>query len=322
MFDLSEDLNRRYGNHRAGWVYALDCMRELHSDHGTKVISFVEKKFVFGSEVGEARNGFQQIHEPWIGFVHCPLVIPIWFNHDYSPEQFFRQDNFQQAMRHCVGLYSLSTPLAVWLRERFPGPVDVVLHPTELVARTFSTKNWCRRRARKVIQLGFWLRRLNAIWNLPLPGNYTKVIVGVNQPWQKNMLYLEREILGEAHDDGDVTWHGLLSNEAYDELLTSAIVFIDFYDTSANNAIVECIARGIPVVCPPSQAVVDYLGAEYPLYFRSYLHAAELCMDDVMIERAHMYMMESGIREAISPRRFIENLRMSAVFRNTSSREV
>lgn len=322
MFDLSADLDRHYGNHRAGWAYALDCMRELHSDHGTKVISFIEKKFVFGSEVGEARNGFQQIHEPWIGFVHCPLVIPTWFNHDYSPEQFFRQEHFQQAMRYCVGLYSLSTPLATWLREQFSGPVDVVLHPTEPVPRTFSASSWRKRSKRKVIQLGFWLRRLNAIWNLPLPRNYIKTIVGVNQPWQKNMLYLEREILGESHDDGDVMWHGLLSNDAYDELLTSAIVFVDFYDTSANNAIVECIARGIPVVCPPNQAVVDYLGAEYPLYFQSYPHAVELCTDDVMVERAHTYMMESGVREAIGPRQFVESLRMSTIFKNTCFREV
>ena len=314
MFDLSADLNRHYGNHRAGWAYALDCMRELHSDRGTKVISFVEKKFVFGSEVGEARNNFQNVEEPWVGFVHCPVVIPSWFNYDYSPAQFFQQANFQRALQHCVGLYSLSTPLAEWLRRHYAGPVDVVWHPTELVDRTFDPLVWSRRATRKVVQLGFWLRRLNAIWNLALPSNYAKCVVGINQPWQRDMLYLERAVLGETHDDNDVMWYNLLGNAAYDELLSSAIVFVDFYDTSANNAVVECIARGVPVVCPSNRAIVDYLGADYPLYFRSPLHAAELCQDDLQVRRAHEYMMESGIREAVGPQRFIDDLRASTVF--------
>ncbi len=316
MFDLSADLDRHYGNHRAGWAYALDCMRELHSDRGTRVVSFVEKKFVFGSEVGEARNKFQNLQEPWIGFVHCPVVVPSWFNYQYSPAQFFQQENFEQALQHCVGLYSLSTPLAGWLRTHFYGPVDVVLHPTELVGRTFNPTTWCSRRTRRVVQLGFWLRRLNAIWNLALPSNYSKCIVGVNQPWQRDMLYLERVVLGEAHDDTEVTWYGLLGNEAYDELLASAIVYVDFYDTSANNAIVECIARGVPVICPPNRAIIDYLGADYPLYFRNQQHAAQLCQDDLLIRRAHEYLMDSGVRQAVGPRRFIDDLRESSIFKN------
>lgn len=157
MFNLSADLDRHYGNHRAGWAYALDCMRDLHSDQGVKVISFVEKKFVFGSDDGEARNNFQNVEEPWVGFVHCPIVVPTWFNYQYSPAQYFQQENFQAALRSCVGLYSLSSPLAEWLRGHFQGPVDVVLHPTEQVEKTFDPAAWSNSRTRKVVQLGFWL---------------------------------------------------------------------------------------------------------------------------------------------------------------------
>jgi hypothetical protein len=294
-------------------------MRELHSDQGVKVISFVEKKFVFGSGIGEARNNFRNINEPWVGFVHCPVVIPTWFNYQYSPAQFFQLENFQQALQFCVGLYSLSTPLAEWLRKHYRGPVDVVLHPTELVDKTFDPSAWCGSRTRRVVQLGFWLRKLNAIWNLKLPSNYVKCVVGVNQPWQREMLYLERAVLGESYDDAEVNWYGLLSNEAYDQLLASAIVFVDFYDTSANNAIVECIARGVPVLCPPNRAIIDYLGVDYPLYFNSHQHAVALCQDDLAVRRAHEYLMGSGVRKAIGPQHFLNDLSVSKIFKTAAA---
>lgn len=52
-----------------------------------------------------------------------------------------------------------------------------------------------------------------------------------------------------------------LSNEAYDRLLTENIGFVALHDASANNTVIECIARATPLLVNPLPAVVEYLGA-------------------------------------------------------------
>jgi len=312
--NLSDDLGRFFGNHRSGWSYALECLRPLHDPKGVRVVSFVEKKFIFGTEAGEAMNSFVNVSEPWIGFVHCPVHVPAWFNGTYSPKLLFQDKNFQDALRNCVGLFSLSTPLGNWLKKNFDGNVDIVLHPTESGALPFNLPSYRSSRKKRVVQLGFWLRRLHAIWELDLPAKqYAKCVVGVNQPWQKDKLRLERRVLGLSHQDEDVYWFNLLSNREYDRLLSESIVFVDFYDTSANNAIVECIARAVPVICPPNRAIVDYLGEDYPLYFRDYHHATELCQDLAAISRAHDYLKDVEVRDRVSALRFVESVGESCV---------
>ena len=58
-----------------------------------------------------------------------------------------------------------------------------------------------------------------------------------------------------------------LDNNDYDVLLSQNIVFLDLYDTSANNAVIECIARGTPLLINRHPATIEYLGEKYPFYF-------------------------------------------------------
>lgn len=65
-----------------------------------------------------------------------------------------------------------------------------------------------------------------------------------------------------------------LTDMEYDRLLSQNLVFLDLYDSSANNALVECIVRGTPVLVNPLDAVVEYLGVDYPLHFDNLAEAA------------------------------------------------
>jgi hypothetical protein len=47
----------------------------------------------------------------------------------------------------------------------------------------------------------------------------------------------------------------------------TSVVLTELFDASANNVIVECIARGTPIIVNRHPAVVEYLGDRYPLYF-------------------------------------------------------
>ena len=75
----------------------------------------------------------------------------------------------------------------------------------------------------------------------------------------------------------------------YDELLEKNIVFIDLIDASANNTILECIIRNTPIIVNKLEAVVEYLGDDYPLYFEN-LEEIPLLLDEVKILEAHNYL--------------------------------
>jgi hypothetical protein len=75
----------------------------------------------------------------------------------------------------------------------------------------------------------------------------------------------------------------------YDLLLSKNIVFIDLFDASANNAILECIIRNTPVIINKTDAVIEYLGIGYPLYFESLEDIPNLLNETKIIE-AHEYL--------------------------------
>lgn len=80
-----------------------------------------------------------------------------------------------------------------------------------------------------------------------------------------------------------------LDNEAYDELLTQNIVFVNLVDASAVNTLIECIVRNTPIVINKHPAVVELLGNNYPLYFNK-LHDIYHILSDKNITRAHHHL--------------------------------
>ena len=68
------------------------------------------------------------------------------------------------------------------------------------------------------------------------------------------------------------------------------IVFVDLYDASANNALVECVIRNTPILINKIPGVIDYLGEDYPLYFNTLEEIPNLLTDD-NIYKANQYLI-------------------------------
>jgi len=75
-----------------------------------------------------------------------------------------------------------------------------------------------------------------------------------------------------------------LTNEEYDNLLSTSIIFIDFKDVAASNSIVECIIRKTPLLVPKLDAIVEYLGEDYPLYFSDIRQIKKILQKDILIQ--------------------------------------
>ncbi len=310
MFNLRKELEQSYGLHRAGWSYAISCLEDYHDEQGPDFISFLEKKFVFGTDKGDINNDYVPPQKPWVGVVHCPVNVPLWFNRQNSPETYFQKKEFKDALKSCVGLVSLSSPLSGWLERKVDVPVTTILHPTEACNIRFNEKILTEDQPLRVVQLGFWLRKLHGIHQLDLnESEFKKCTVGSSRPHQMRLVNIEKHIFNFELKTGSVEQIGFLDNAEYDELLANSVVYVDFYDTSANNAIIECVVRGTPVLCPPLKAIVDYLGPDYPLYFHCNEDAERILNDRELLLEGSRYLKNSGVADRLTLKTFKRNFK-------------
>jgi hypothetical protein len=218
----------------------------------------------------------------WTGILHVPFGAPDWCEPEISPETFFATPLWQASRPFCRGLLTFSADLAADLRHADPDlPVLSLLHPTGLDALQFEMARY--RAFPRVVQVGDWLRKLQAIHRLRAPGHERVMLLK-----GRTQHYLDREItrFGDLRDPR-VRMLSMVSDDAYDRLLASSVVLCLMYATAANNAVIECLARATPIIVNPLPAVVEYLGPDYPLYAADTAGADALLARPERIEAAH-----------------------------------
>jgi hypothetical protein len=109
-----------------------------------------------------------------------------------------------------------------------------------------------------------------------------------------------------------------VSNEEYDRLLSQNVVFCHLLDSSANNVVIECIARNTPLLINRLPAIEEYLGRDYPLYFSSLDEAALKLAQVENVLAAHEYLR--GLpKEQFSQQAFRDAFLQSDVYRSLSA---
>lgn len=352
-FRLDKEL--LFGHHRTGWKLALQALRPLHSADGILFDGALEHNFLFRHPNTEARPvallealkqhgtfaqwataeelGLIPYQEPWVGVIHHTPQMPATLEHydQFSLQKLFAKPIWQKSLAHCVGLLTLSEYNARWLRAQTGKPVSTVIHPTEIPEVQFNVDRFQQNRAKKIVQIGWWLRRLNAIYRLPLTKdnalNYTKIWLRpqYNLHTIQALLQRDRQLDSQLSQPSDMTLTdaafqdntqvmGFIPNDQYDELLAENLVFVDLYDSSANNTVIECIARATPLLINPLPAVVEYLGVDYPLYFESLAEAAEKALNLHLIADAHHYLKHCPTRAKLAGQNFLDSVVNSEVY--------
>ena len=304
--DCGPAWTRYYGRHRSGWAAALDALRPLHVEGGVLVDAFVEHSFQFAS---------QRPHRaPWIGFLHNPVDVPSWYPLDQSAPRLLGDHRFRASLDTCRGLFTLSETLRDWWATRIDVPVEAVPFPTGEPLLRFSLEAFHQNPSPRIVQVGTWLRKLYAIHTLPVR-RLQRTIVHQHQPYIDELFATERQALGLDIDERRVETLPFLDDLQYDELLSCNLVFIELYGASANNAVVECMIRGTPILVNPLPAVREYLGDDYPLYFNTRAEAALKAEDDDLIAAAHRHLVTSHRAQQLSHERFVGSIAASGIYR-------
>jgi hypothetical protein len=127
-------------------------------------------------------------------------------------------------------------------------------------------------------------------------------------------MELEKKTLAKLPDLASAECLDRLDSHAYDEYLSRNVVFLDLYDSSANNALVECVVRHTPLVVTRNAATEEYLGKEYPLFFESLEEAESLIETPEKILSAHRYLRSSGMAERFSGPSFRQSMESSGIY--------
>ena len=334
-------------HHRSGWRYAVEALHPLHHTEGVLFESFLEDPFAWqhpqpGIRTGadflralrkptyQTRLTSEERHivpfrEPWVGFLHNPPNMPRWFHYQESPQSIFAKSVWQESLKHCIGLFTLSEYAACWLRQATGKPVSAVLHPTETPTVKFDFERFLANPQKKIVQVGWWLRRLAAIDRLPVPANnplgLTKLRLIPNF-FHDATNYLQQMREREFHFDGQpekeyanntIEQHHL-SNAGYDQLLAENIGFVNLYDASANNTVIECLVRATPLMVNRLPAVEEYLGSDYPLYYSDLADAAAKALDLGRLRAAHDYLVQCETRDKLDRNTFRHTVEQSEVY--------
>ena len=305
--DLGQQLSGFYGNHRSGWAYAVASLAPLHNPGSVYLDTFIEKTFVWSPD------GIKPHKKPWVGFIHVPPNVPKWFQYGQSNQAIFATRAWKDSLPYCQGLFTLSQYHKKALEKQFDFPIESFIHPTEIPEIIWDWNRFDKNPDKKIIQLGWWLRKLHAIYQLP-PSKYRKIFLKVTeQQYMKDLIEKERKILiksGELKESMFETTDvvSYLPDEEYDMYLSENIGFLNLYDSSANNAIIECIARGTPLLVNPLEPVIDYLGVDYPFYYSSLDEAVLKASDLDLVKRTHEYLLELPIRQKFTADYFRQSL--------------
>jgi len=309
-FDFSLIGAGGFGSHRDGWNFVMQSLLEAvgHHDKAIGFDGFMEKSFVwnFGCVAGRR-------DKPWIGVTHRPRGIPRFYDWK-SRLHFYQSPYYHLCANTNIGLITVSSDHAEHLRRLLNKPVEAVLHPTNHDVAKWRS-NALQGGSVQLVQIGSWLRKLHSIFLLP-SGPYRKAILaksredlfsGARFQGEAKSLKSEIDFQDSIYESADVI--EFLDAASYDALLAECVVFLDLYDATANNTVLECIARHTPIIVRKLGATVEYLGDGYPLYFETLDEAAALASDPGKLMEAHQYLQSWSLKPCFYQDAFIEGVK-------------
>jgi hypothetical protein len=293
MIDISKC--EGFETHRMGWKYAINSLMHIHTSSGIFLDDFIERSHSWNHHHYYTKSKREiPYKKKWVGFFHIPPNCPTWYDFCHTPQAIIQRETFQASLKNCLGLFTLTDYLRDFIKDRVDVPVSTVRYPTDLSPEKWTEQKFLSNKEKKIIQLGAFLRESYAIIHLKteyhkvwFPGNFefAKHYQRIEETTSTDWGYLDQKMDAQVW-----TPRERVENETYDEYVAKNIAFVKLYDTSANTAIVESIARDAPIVVNRLPGAEEYLGKDYPLFYNDLDEASRLIRDTDKILEGHYYI--------------------------------
>jgi len=267
------------GVHRFGWPAVHDALLEASDGCGVYLDDYVDATF------GGRRKKTPHT-EPWVGIFHYPreVLAPISMDKQLQVKRLLESSyNFRQSRKLLRGAICMSKDLAGYVKRWLQVPTIVIKHPTDLKCETW------RGECDVLAQVGFFLRDVRKVFRVNSKSHVTYVRTTPRFDWVKSRDNRLRErYRKQEHNVVDEIPY--LDAAGYDTLLASSVVLSHVYGASANNTVIECIARNVPIAVTRLPAIIEYLGSDYPLYYDLNDDPGAILDDRKRVIAAHEYL--------------------------------
>lgn len=273
--------------HRSGWPYAFSSLQPLAHEGGVIFDDFIEQIFCYGPESYDHRR-------PWVGVFHHPPNMPPFMRSEHVPAVMFQTEAWKRSRPFLVGAIALSTYLADYLRVVLGVPAFPVKHPSEIPETRWEPDRYLANPRKHVIQVGWYLKNTQLMYQFPEPRDHRRMRLlstdGHINDYDLKVARHWRSIGTRGRSDPSrVIEQCRVSADRYDQLLAENLVAIELLDASANNVVIECIARNTPILVNRHPAAMEYLTEGYPLYFSDPAEIPGMLTTDRILE-AHDYL--------------------------------
>ena len=292
-----------YIEHRGGWGFVLDHLRNLDFFNRDAEVEFYDvADFSLDKITKTSKEG-----RPWAGIFHLTPKTPKHLDF-LNIMRILENPDFHESLSHCVFMITLSDYLGKYIQEVLPSQFHVRVPPLYTIKHPVVTQGvplfdwytYVKNPDKKLLQIGQQLRKVTSLYTLKnVPAKYKKMWLTGLKDFErcKRVLREETEALDIKHVRLDeVEMHYTETFDEYDELLRKNVVYVEFYDATANNTILECIVRNTPLVVNRVAGVLEYLGPDYPLYFTN-TNEVPCLLHDKHIRAAHEYLKRLDKRE-------------------------
>jgi hypothetical protein len=292
--------------HRGGWNSIINSFitKNIFNDKAELLFfDLIEEYFLF--------NKNKILENNWCGIIHLTPNTPKELE-KYNLNNMFKDDIFINSLKNCKFIITLCDYIKNYLLQKFNEinlkvPVISIKHPIDFNnVIPFNIQLYIDNPNKKLIQIGQQLRKLSSIYEINITNHNKLWLTGIsNLQFCENMLIMEykRNNKYVPNNYKDLFTYVKDFNE-YDKLLEKNIVFIDLYDSAANNVVLECIIRNTPLIVNRTPGVVEYLGEDYPLYFNSLVEVDGLLNLD-NLKSGHEYLKNMN-KEDITMEHFFD----------------
>ena len=215
----------------------------------------------------------------FISFIHNPPVVKWSKNKQKIIKETLLNDNYQfnenlfkkikkkNLDENIIFLYTLSNHHKNYINQHYPEyknrilsiyhPIDMECEKEEYFQMDAFMKN------KKIYHIGWWLRNFKTFNKIEFPKGYKKTLLikeDFKDIWEEKFLSCKSKNIKIEKE---------LLNEDYSKIFHNSCIFLDVVDSVANNLVLECIKFNTPIFVKRVPSLVEYLGNDYPLFFKN-----------------------------------------------------
>jgi hypothetical protein len=300
--------NFKMACHRFGWDMVTSELNHICTNpHGVYLNTWCDTGYAFGPL--HLPQGV-----PWVGICH---LTPVSFHHYYKDcdiDMLLNNAAFKRDLQNCKGIFTLSKYMKNYLDSLLSKMgyshiiTDHLYHPVGFSAELFDPSKIDT--ISTIVSLGCQMRKCSTIYKVKT--EYQRIWLS-GRSIERSYEILDKECkectISISDEEKARVQILRLSNEDYDHLLGNSYVVIDVYDASANNALIECIARNIPCFVNRIPAIEEYIGNDYPLLFNTMKELESMLLNKALIHSAYEYLVKhQELKDRLTMKSFVDDI--------------